>query len=72
TKNIICAPIRTVRNDIIGVIQILNKKRGRFTKHDLNTVSAITEQAAMTLQNAQGLEQKYFWYCWCNFSFRKR
>ena len=57
TKNIICAPIRTVRNDIIGVIQILNKKKGRFTKHDLNTVSAITEQAAMTLQNAQGLEQ---------------
>ena len=57
TKNIICAPIRTVRNDIIGVIQILNKRKGRFTKHDLNTVSAITEQAAMTLQNAQGLEQ---------------
>ena len=57
TKNIICAPIRTVRNDIIGVIQILNKKKGRFTKNDLNTVSAITEQAAMTLQNAQGLEQ---------------
>ena len=57
TKNIICAPIRTVRNDIIGVIQILNKTKGRFTKHDLNTVSAITEQAAMTLQNAQGLEQ---------------
>jgi adenylate cyclase len=57
TNNIICAPIRTVRNDVIGVIQILNKKKGRFTKQDLLTVSAITEQAAMTLQNAQGLEQ---------------
>ena len=57
TKNIVCAPIRTVRNEIIGVIQILNKKKGRFTKQDLATVNAITEQAAVTLQNAQGLEQ---------------
>ena len=57
TRNIVCAPIRTVRNEIIGVIQILNKKKGRFTKQDLATVSAITEQAAMTLQNALGLEQ---------------
>ena len=57
TKNIICTPIKTVRNDVIGVIQVLNKKKGRFTKEDLETVSAITEQAAVTLQNAQGMEQ---------------
>ncbi len=57
TKNIVCAPIRTVRDDIIGVIQILNKKRGRFTKEDLEIVEAITSQAAVTLQNAQGMEE---------------
>ena len=27
TRNIVCAPVRTVRNDVIGVIQILNKKK---------------------------------------------
>jgi len=57
TNNIVCAPIRTVRDEVIGVIQILNKKKGRFTKQDLSTVNAITEQAAVTLQNAQGLEK---------------
>ncbi|MAH84742.1 MAG: adenylate/guanylate cyclase domain-containing protein [Rhodospirillaceae bacterium TMED8] len=57
TKNIVCAPVRTVRNDVIGVIQILNKKRGRFTKEDLDIVEAITAQAAVSLQNAQGMEE---------------
>jgi adenylate cyclase len=57
TKNIVCAPVRTVRNDIIGVIQILNKKNGRFTKEDLQIVEAITAQAAVSLQNAQGMEE---------------
>ncbi|MGB0553497.1 MAG: GAF domain-containing protein [Alphaproteobacteria bacterium] len=57
TKNIICAPVKTVRNDILGVIQILNKKRGRFTKDDLEILEAITAQAAVSLQNAQGMEE---------------
>ena len=57
TKNIVCAPVRTVRGDIIGVVQILNKKKGRFTKEDLEIVEAITLQAAVSLQNAQGLEE---------------
>ena len=53
TKNIICAPVKTVRDDIIGVIQILNKKRARFTKEDLEILEGITAQAAISLQNAQ-------------------
>ena len=57
TKNIVCAPVRTVRGDLIGVIQILNKKRGRFTKDDLDIVQGITLQAAVSLQNAQGMEE---------------
>ena len=57
TKNIVCAPVRTVRGDVIGVIQILNKKRGRFTKEDLEIVQGITLQAAVSLQNAQGMEE---------------
>ena len=57
TKNIVCAPVKTVRNDIIGVVQILNKKRGRFTKDDLEILEGITAQAAISLQNAQGMEE---------------
>ena len=57
TKNIVCAPVKTVRGDVIGVIQILNKKRGRFTKEDLEIVQGITLQAAVSLQNAEGMEE---------------
>ena len=59
TKNIVCAPVRTVRGDIIGVLQILNKRKGRFTKDDLEIVEAITLQAAVSLQNAQGVEEMH-------------
>ncbi len=59
TKNIVCAPVRTVRGDVIGVIQILNKRRGRFTKDDLDILEAITLQAAVSLQNAQGVEEMH-------------
>jgi adenylate cyclase len=57
TRNIVCAPVKTVRNEVIGIIQILNKKRGRFTKEDLEILGKITAQAAASLQNAQSLEE---------------
>lgn len=57
TESILCTPIRTVRGEIIGVIQALNKKKGRFTKKDLLMVEAITTQAALALQSAQVIEQ---------------
>ena len=58
TKNIVCAPIKNAKNEVIGVIQVLNKRKGRFTKSDLRTVAAITEQATITLQNAEGNEKQ--------------
>ena len=57
TKNIICAPVKTVRDEVIGVIQILNKKKARFTKDDLDISEGVTAQAAISLQNAQGMEE---------------
>ena len=56
TRNMICSPVKTVNGQIIGVIQILNKKKGRFTKDNLNFVDAIATQAAVSIQNAQNSE----------------
>ena len=56
TKNMICSPVKTVDGKIIGVIQVLNKKKGRFTKENLNFVDAIATQAAVSIQNAQNSE----------------
>ena len=56
TKNMICCPVKTVGGETIGVIQVLNKKKGRFTKDNLTVVDAISTQAAVSIQNAQNSE----------------
>ncbi|MFC1798688.1 GAF domain-containing protein [Thermodesulfobacteriota bacterium] len=56
TKSILCAPIKTVRGEIIGVAQALNKKKGRFTQKDLALLEAMSTQAALALQSSQASE----------------
>ena len=56
TKNMICSPVKTVDGKTIGVIQVLNKKKGRFSKADLNLINDISTQAAISIQNAQNNE----------------
>jgi adenylate cyclase len=57
TRNILCAPIRTRQNEIIGVIQLLNRHDGDFQEDDLSLLEAITSQASAALQNAQLFDQ---------------
>lgn len=57
TRNMICVPIKTVKDEVIGVAQVLNKKKGRFTKEDLSLLEAITTQASIALQSTQFVEK---------------
>src|SRR5262249_38946347 len=57
TRNILCVPIRTVKGDIIGVAQALNKRKGKFVKHDLVVLEAMTTQGTLALQSAQFIER---------------
>jgi len=57
TKTILCVPIRTMKGEIIGVAQALNKKRGRFTVADQKLLEAMTTQAAIALQSTQFVER---------------
>ena len=57
TRDMVCAPIRTVKGEIIGVAQVLNKKEGKFCRDDLKLLEAITMQAAIALQGAQFIEK---------------
>ncbi len=57
TKSILCTPVRTVRGEIIGVAQALNKIEGKFNQQDLKLLEAITTQAAVTLQSTQFVER---------------
>jgi adenylate cyclase len=57
TRSILCAPVRTVNGDSIGVAQMLNKKKGRFTESDLALLQAMTTQAAVALQSTLYVEE---------------
>ena len=57
TKSILCAPLRTVNGEKIGVSQILNKIDGEFTQEDLEMLEAMTEQAAIAIQGNIIVEQ---------------
>jgi adenylate cyclase len=57
TKSILCAPIRTARGEIMGVLQMLNKKHGEFNPEDLRILEAMTEQTALTLRTTQFMER---------------
>jgi adenylate cyclase len=57
TKSILCAPLRTMAGDIIGVAQLLNKNEGQFNQSDLDLLEAMTEQAAIVIQGNVMVEQ---------------
>ena len=57
TKSILCAPLRTVSGEEIGVSQILNKIDGQFEQEDLDLLEAMTEQAAIAIQGNIIVEQ---------------
>jgi adenylate cyclase len=57
TKTILCVPIRTIKGEIIGAAQALNKKKGRFTPADRRLLEAMTTQAAIALQSTQFVER---------------
>jgi adenylate cyclase len=57
TGNIMCAPIRTVRGEVIGVAQCLNKKRSKFSEENLEVLESMILQASITLNTAQFAER---------------
>ena len=57
THNILCVPIKTVKGEVIGVAQTLNKRSGKFTRQDLNLLEAMTSQGTLALQSAQFIER---------------
>jgi len=57
TQNILCVPIKTLKGEVIGVAQTLNKRKGEFTTHDLHLLQAMTSQGTLALQSAQFIER---------------
>ncbi len=52
TKKIIAVPL-IVEGEVLGVIELLNKKEGDFDQNDLELLSLVAASAAIAIQNAR-------------------
>jgi len=57
THSILCAPIKSVKGEVIGVAQMLNKRNGKFSQDDLIVLEAMCTQAAVALMSTQFVER---------------
>ncbi len=57
TESIICIPMR-IRNRVIGVIELINKKEiSPLHQYDIEVLSTVADYAAIALENARNYEQ---------------
>jgi len=56
TRNILCVPLRTLRGEIMGVAELINKKEGDFTGQDLRLLDSMVRQAAIALESHRTVE----------------
>jgi len=56
TKSLLGIPLVT-KNKIVGVLEVVNKKRGRFTDPDESMLTVLGAQAAVAIENARLFQQ---------------
>ena len=56
THDMIAVPLRRWRGEPIGVLDVLNKREGPFTNHDLGLLTIISAFAALAIQQARQFE----------------
>ena len=56
TRNMITVPLRRWRGEPIGVLNVLNKRDGQLTDHDLGLLTIISAFAALAIQQAKQFE----------------
>ena len=52
TRTILCSPMLNHANEVIGVLQVLNKRDGAFNREDEELLLALSSQAAVAIENA--------------------
>src|SRR5512147_1849809 len=56
TKSMLGIPLVT-KNKVVGVLEVVNKKRGRFTEPDESMLTVLGAQAAVAIENARLFQQ---------------
>jgi sigma-B regulation protein RsbU (phosphoserine phosphatase) len=53
TRSLLCMPMRNKDGQVIGVLQLLNKRSGQFTASDEGFLGALSDHVALALENAR-------------------
>jgi Nif-specific regulatory protein len=56
TRNLLCVPMVDSAGQRVGVFEVMNKKRGRFTACDVETLQALAGQTTAAVQNVRERE----------------
>ena len=56
TESILCTTVRNAKGKIIGVLEVLNKQAGEYSKQDILLLEGLTTQCAVTLQSFELVE----------------
>ncbi|HEY5866208.1 MAG TPA: GAF domain-containing protein, partial [Candidatus Tectomicrobia bacterium] len=51
TRSVLCGPVKNLQGEIMGVVQVINKQNGVFTKEDETLFRAFTYQTAIAVEN---------------------
>jgi len=57
TQTILAVPMRNPQQEVIGVVQLLNKRSGAFTTADARLLTAMASQAAISIEHGRLYEQ---------------
>jgi len=53
TRTILAVPLKNYEGEIVGTFEVLNKKEGPFTDHDVEILQALATNAAVAIETAQ-------------------
>ena len=53
TNNILCVPLINRKNECIGALEIINKKKGKFTSNDRDVLVHLCNYVTIALENAK-------------------
>ena len=57
TRNLLCVPLQ-IKDKRIGVIELVNKKNGRFSQNDIEFLQAIANQISLSLERQILIDEK--------------
>jgi len=57
TRNLLAVPLRGKNGEVLGVLEIMNKKRGNFTQVDEATATVLADQAAKAIETPKMVQE---------------